>query len=94
MGEETGTGERENCHQRMEVQVSPTLIIDPTAGSLTAELKICRKFEEVTSMRIQVQERAGNALKHLPNFTNLPNDLMTHIYFLTSGFDCGWVCLS
>ena len=39
---------------------------DPTAGSLTAELKeVCRKFEEVTSMSIQVQERAGNALKHL-----------------------------
>ena len=46
--------------------MSAPLIIDPTAGSLTAKLKeVCRKFEEVTSMSIQVQERAGNALKHL-----------------------------
>ena len=46
--------------------MSAPLIIDPTAGNLTTELKeICRKFEEVTSMRVQVQERAGNALKHL-----------------------------
>ena len=57
---------RQNWHQRREGQVSAPLIIDPTAGSLTAEMKeVCRKFEEVTSMRIQVQERAGNALKHL-----------------------------
>ena len=46
--------------------MSAPLIIDPTARSLTTELKeICRKFEKVTSMRVQVQERAGNALKHL-----------------------------
>ena len=40
--------------------------MDPTAGSLTKELKeVCRKFELVTSMRVPMQERAGNALKHL-----------------------------
>ena len=27
--------------------------------------KECKKFEEVTGMRVVVKERAGNALKHL-----------------------------
>ena len=46
--------------------MSAPLIIDPTAGGLAEELKdVCRKFEEVTDMRVAVQERAGNALKHL-----------------------------
>ena len=54
-------------HQGKEGQVSAPLIIDPTAGNLAAEFKdVCRKFEEVTEMRVAVQERAGNALKHLP----------------------------
>ena len=53
-------------HKSKEGQVSAPLIVDPTAGSLTAELKeVCRKFEEVTGMRVPVRERAGNALKHL-----------------------------
>ena len=57
---------RQNWHQSKEGQVSAPLIIDPTAGSLAEELKdVCRKFEEVTEMRVAVQERAGNALKHL-----------------------------
>ena len=58
---------REKWHQSKEGQVSAPLIIDPTAGSLAEEMKeICRKFEEVTEMRVAVQERAGKALKHLP----------------------------
>ena len=57
---------RQNWHQSKEGQVSAPLIIDPTAGNLAAELKdVCRKFEEVTEMRVAVQERAGNAIKHL-----------------------------
>ena len=57
---------RQNWHQSKEGQVSAPLIIDPTAGGLAEELKdVCRKFEEVTDMRVAVQERAGNALKHL-----------------------------
>ena len=57
---------RQNWHRSREGQVSAPLIIDPTAGGLAEELKnVCRKFEEVTEMRVAVQERAGNALKHL-----------------------------
>ena len=57
---------RQNWHQSKEGQVSAPLIIDPTAGSLADEFReVCRKFEEVTEMRVAVQERAGNALKHL-----------------------------
>ena len=57
---------RQNWHQSKEGQVSAPLIIDPTAGSLAEEMRIvCRKFEEVTDMRVAVQERAGNALKNL-----------------------------
>ena len=58
---------REKWHQSREGQVSAPLIIDPTAGNLAEEMKdVCRKFEEVTEMRVAVQERAGKALKHLP----------------------------
>ena len=35
--------------------------------------EVCRKFEEVTEMRIVVQERAGNALKHLAKPEPLKN---------------------
>ena len=57
---------RETWHQTKAGQVSAPLIVDPTAGSLAEEMKeICRKFEDVTDMRVAVQQRAGNALKHL-----------------------------
>ena len=57
---------KEKWHQAKEGQVSAPLIIDPTAGNLATEFKdVCKKFEEVTEMRVVVQERAGNALKHL-----------------------------
>ena len=50
-------------HQGKEGQVSAPLIIDPTAGNLTAKFKdVCRKFEEVTEMRVAVQERASSSL--------------------------------
>ena len=53
-------------HRKEKGQVSAPLIIDPTAGGLTADFKeVCTKFEKVTGMRVAVQERAGNALKHL-----------------------------
>ena len=53
-------------HRKERGQVSAPLIIDPTAGGLTADFKeVCTKFEKVTGMRVAVQERAGNALKHL-----------------------------
>ena len=44
---------KEKWHQAKEGQVSAPLIIDPTAGKLAAEFKdVCRKFEEVTEMRV------------------------------------------
>ena len=65
---------RNTWHQTRAGQVSAPLIIDPSAGPLTGEMKeVCRKFEEVTEMRIVVQERAGNALKHLAKPEPLKN---------------------
>ena len=47
------------------VQISAPLILDPTSGSMTKEMKeVCRKFEQVTGMRIAVNERAGDSIKH------------------------------
>ena len=47
-------------------QVSAPLIVDLTAGSTTCEMKdVCRKFEAVTGMRVVIQERAGDAVKHV-----------------------------
>ena len=46
-------------HRKERGQVSAPLIIDPTAGGLTADFKeVCTKFEKVTGMRVAVQERA------------------------------------
>ena len=65
---------KNSWHQSKAGQVSAPLIIDPTAGPLTEEMKeVCRKFEEVTEMRVVVQERAGNALKHLAKPEPLKN---------------------
>ena len=57
---------RQNWHRGQEGLVSAPLIVDPTAGTLSKEMKaVCRSFEGVTGMRVPMQERAGNALKHL-----------------------------
>ena len=53
-------------HKSQKNQISAPLIIDPTAGTMTKELKeVCRKFESVTGMRVAVQERAGDSVKHM-----------------------------
>ena len=45
--------------------MSAPLILDPTAGSMTSDLKeVCSKFEKLTNMRIVVQERAGASIKY------------------------------
>jgi hypothetical protein len=55
---------RENWHQGDKDQPSAPLIIDPTAGSLTAKLKVvCQKFENTSGFRVLVKERAGDALR-------------------------------
>ena len=55
-----------NWHKNQRNQVSAPLIIDPTAGSKTSEMKdVCRKFKAVTGMRVGIQERAGDAGKHV-----------------------------
>ena len=51
-------------HQGAEGQISAPLIIDPTAGGLTSNLKeACSKFEEATGIRVAVKLRAGKSLK-------------------------------
>ena len=55
-----------NWHKTQRDQVSAPLIIDPTSGSMTSEIKeVCRRFEAVTGMRVAVQERAGDSIKHI-----------------------------
>ena len=52
-----------NWHKTQRNQTSAPLIIDPTSGSMTSEIKeVCRKFEVVTGMRVVVQERAGDSI--------------------------------
>ena len=42
-------------HQNQRNQISAPLIVDPTAGNMTKELKeVCRRFEAVTGMRVAV----------------------------------------
>ena len=42
---------KNSWHQSKPGQISAPLIIDPTAGPLTEDMKeVCRKFEEVTEM--------------------------------------------
>ena len=69
-------GEKEakvtDWHKNQKNQVSAPLIVDPTDGSLTKELKeVCRRFEQVTGMRVVVQERAGKAIKSLAKSESL-----------------------
>ena len=55
-----------NWHKTKKKQVSAPLILDPTAGNLTKEMKeVCVKFEKVTGMHVAVQERAGVSNKSL-----------------------------
>ena len=55
-----------NWHKTKINQVSAPLILDPTAGNFTKEMKkVCVKFEKVTGMHVAVQERAGVSNKSL-----------------------------
>ena len=64
-----------NWHKSRPDQVSAPLILDPTAGSLSKDAKeVCRRFEQVTGMRVVVQERAGNANKALAKSEPLKNE--------------------
>ena len=50
----------EKWHKSKDDQVSAPLILDPTSGNMTKEMKaVSRKFEEVTGWRVPVVERAG-----------------------------------
>ena len=65
-----------NWHKSQKNQVSAPLIIDPTAGDTTKELReVCRKFESVTGMRVAVQERAGDSIKHVAKAEPLRSQL-------------------
>ena len=57
---------RTNWHQSKENQVSAPLILDPTAGDMTKDMKaVCKGFETVTGWRIPVVERAGKAMRSM-----------------------------
>ena len=57
---------RTNWHQSKAKQVSAPLILDPTAGEMTKDMKaVCKDFEKVTGWRIPVVERAGKAMRSM-----------------------------
>ena len=62
------------CLHKGAVQISVPLIIDPTAGRVTCEMKkVCKRFEDVIGMRVVVQERAGDSVKHTAKAEPLRN---------------------
>ena len=57
---------RTNWHQTKTNEVSAPLIIDPTAGEMTKEMKAtCKGFEKVTGWRVAVVERAGQSMRSI-----------------------------
>ena len=51
-------------HQGRENKIFAPLIIHPTGGDLTPQMKkVCSKFEEESEIRVAVRERAGRKLK-------------------------------
>ena len=57
---------KSNWHKAKDNQVSAPLILDPTSGSMTKEMKaVSRKFEEVTGWRVPVVERAGTRVSSI-----------------------------
>ena len=52
--------------KKKDDQVSAPLILDPTSGNMTKEMKaVSRKFEEVTGWRVPVVERAGTKVSSI-----------------------------
>ena len=46
-----------NWHKSREDQVSAPLLLDPTSGDITKDMReVCRKFEEVTGWRVSVTD--------------------------------------
>ena len=57
---------RTNWHKSKEDQVSAPLILDPTSGCMTKEMKaVSKKFEEVTGWRVPIVERAGTKVSSI-----------------------------
>ena len=53
-------------HQNQRNTISAPLSVDPTAGNMTEQLKeVCRRLDAVTGMRVAMQDRAGDSVKHL-----------------------------
>ena len=57
---------KSSWHKRKEDQVSAPLLLDPTQGQMTKEMKeVCKKFEEVTGWRIPLVERVGISVRSI-----------------------------
>ena len=55
---------RNNWHRSRDGQILALLIIDPTSGDMTENMKrICGSFEKETGMRVVAVERAGSKVK-------------------------------
>ena len=53
-----------NWHKGDKKEISAPLIVDPTNGNLTKNLKdTCNKFHQATGIKVTVRERAGSSLK-------------------------------
>ena len=57
---------RTHWHKNKPGQVSAPLILDPTAGDMSKEMKsVCKDLEKVTGWRVPVVERAGKAMRSI-----------------------------
>ena len=64
----------QNWHKSQKDQISAPLIIDPTSGTITRDMKdVCKRFESVTGMRLVVRERAGDSVKNTAKAEPLRN---------------------
>jgi hypothetical protein len=53
-----------NWHKGDKKEISAPLIVDPTDGNMTKNLKdTCNKFHQATGIKVTVRERAGSSLK-------------------------------
>ena len=68
-------GKKTSWHKKKEDQVSASLLLEPTPGHMTREMReVCKNFEEVTGWRIPVLERAGRSVMSIAKAEPLKKD--------------------
>ena len=68
-------------------QVSAPLILDPTAGDMSKEMKsVCKDLAKVTGWRVPVVERAGKAMRSIAKAEPLKIRISHHLRTLPGGW--------